>query len=289
MSQTRSNPWVQVFKPRERANARLFCLPFAGGGAQAYARWADHLPDDVEVCAVQLPGRETRMRETPIASVAPLLDVMMPNLLPLMDRPYFLFGHSMGAIIAYEIARRLQVEGSRPPERLVVSARVAPHRQAPREPIHALPQAEFVEALRSLNGTPSEVLDDAELMAVIGPMLRADFSINETYEHAPEPRLECDIVAFGGLRDPEAPRTELEKWREVTGREFQLRMVPGDHFFIHSAQSLFLRMLSLLIYQTTNYLPFRAAAPPSAFQGGTRETPDSAALVAVDAGTACAA
>ena len=246
----RSNPWVQIFKPQENAIARLICFPFAGGGAQSFSKWPDHLPDGIELLAVQLPGRETRMRETPLSDVDSLLDAMLPEVQGYLDRPFILYGHSMGALIAYEFARRLQGM-SLAPECLMVSARVAPHRRPPREPINKLPQAEFVEALRHLHGTPEEVLEDSDLMALISPMLRADFAINEEYVHAAEPRLDCNILAFGGLRDSEAGRQGMDDWREVTDGEFGLRMVPGDHFFIQTAQTLFLRMLSIEIYQQT--------------------------------------
>jgi medium-chain acyl-[acyl-carrier-protein] hydrolase len=249
----RFNPWVQVFKPQESAIARLICFPFAGGGAQSFNKWPAHLPDGIELLAVQLPGRETRMRETPLSDVSCLLDAMLPEIQGYLDRPFILYGHSMGALIAYEFARRMQ-RLSLAPECLMVSARVAPHRRPPREPINKLPQAEFVEALRQLNGTPEEVLGNEDLMALIVPMLRADFMLNEEYVYAAEPRLDCDILAFGGLADLETERQGMDDWREVTDGEFGLRMVPGGHFFIQTAQTLFLRMLSIEIYQRTKHL-----------------------------------
>lgn len=189
-----------------------------------------------------------------MSDVHSLLDAMLPDLLPYLDKPFVLFGHSMGALIAFEMARRLQQQAGPVPERLIVSARVAPHRKAPREPINALPPDEFIEALRRLNGTPVEVLNDAALMAIITPMLRADFAVNENYVHDPLPRLRCDVVAFGGLRDPEAGRAGLDDWRDVTDGTFSLRMVPGDHFFIQAAQTLFLRMLSIELYHAMSRL-----------------------------------
>jgi medium-chain acyl-[acyl-carrier-protein] hydrolase len=177
----------------------------------------------------------------------------LPEIQGYLDRPFILYGHSMGALIAYEFARRMQ-RLSLAPECLMVSARVAPHRRPPREPINKLPQAEFVEALRQLNGTPEEVLGNEDLMALIVPMLRADFMLNEEYVYAAEPRLDCDILAFGGLADLETERQGMDDWREVTDGEFGLRMVPGGHFFIQTAQTLFLRMLSIEIYQRTKHL-----------------------------------
>jgi medium-chain acyl-[acyl-carrier-protein] hydrolase len=117
---------------------RLFCFPFAGGSAQAFREWRDHLPQSIELCAVQLPGREMRQRETPIASADDIVEALLPALLPLMDRPFILFGHSMGAVIAFELARGLQQEGRPTPECLIVSGRVAPHRPLTRAPINHL-------------------------------------------------------------------------------------------------------------------------------------------------------
>jgi len=194
------------------------------------------------------------MRETPVSDVHALLDAMMPHLFPYMDKPFILFGHSMGAIVAFELTRRLQQESESMPECLIVSARVAPHRRPPRPPINNLSQDEFVEALRRLNGTPAEVLADRELMDMIAPTLRADFAINEEYVYQSSPRLHTDILAFGGLRDTETGRQALDDWREMTDQAFGLRMVPGDHFFIQSAQTLFLRMLSIELHQVIRHL-----------------------------------
>jgi medium-chain acyl-[acyl-carrier-protein] hydrolase len=228
---------------------RLFCIPYAGGAAQTFRKWPAHLPASVELCAIQLPGRETRLRETPFSEVHALVGSLVPALLPYLDRPFALFGHSMGALVAYAAARLLQEEFELTPEQLVVSGRVAPHCALARPAINALPQAEFIEGLRQLNGTSPDILADASLMAAIGPMLRADFALNEEYIHRPGPRLQCDVLAFGGLRDAQAGRAGLNAWAQVTAGAFSLRMLPGDHFFIQSAQSTFLRMLAMELYE----------------------------------------
>jgi len=235
-----ANQWLQIQTPNADASMRLFCLPFAGGSAQAFREWSNHLPRSVEICAVQLPGRET-----PIASADEIVDALLPEILPLLDRPFVLFGHSMGAIIAFELARRLQKEGNVAPRCLVVSGRVAPHRTLRRSPINHLPSEAFIEGLRKLGGTPPEVLGDADLMSMIEPMLRADLTVHEAYEYRAEPRLKCDVLAFGGLRDSEAGRADVEAWRDSTDGFFGLQMMPGDHFFIRSAQPIFLRALSI--------------------------------------------
>lgn len=246
--------WVRIFKPQRDAVLRMFCFPYAGGGAQGFAKWPANLPESVELCALQLPGRETRMRELPLSSADSLVSAMMPALLPLMDKPFVLFGHSMGAIVAFELARRLEEVHGIVPECLIASARVAPHVAIPRPPINRLAQAEFIDGLKSMNGTPKEILEDEGLMALISPMLRADFAVHEEYVYSPGPPLLCDILAFGGLQDSEAGRAGVGAWSDYTAKKFALRMVPGGHFFIQSAQSLFLRMLSTELHQITTNL-----------------------------------
>jgi medium-chain acyl-[acyl-carrier-protein] hydrolase len=260
----RVSGWLQIFEPVENAAMRLFCFPYAGGGAQIFRHWPRHLPAEVELCSVQLPGREMRLRETPFSDVHSLIEAVTPAILPYLDKPFALFGHSMGALVAFELARRLQETHDLGAERLIVSARVAPQIRLSRRPINALPQAQFIEALRALQGTPAQLLNDAELMANLSPLLRADFAVHEEYIYRPAPRLKCDVLAFGGLRDPEAGRDALQAWQQVTSGDFALRMVPGEHFFIQSAQSFFLRMLSLELYHSMRHLPAGREAPARA-------------------------
>jgi medium-chain acyl-[acyl-carrier-protein] hydrolase len=194
------------------------------------------------------------MEEQPFADVHTLVGELVPALMPYLDRPFVLFGHSMGALVAFETARLIEREGSLTPARLIVSARVAPQCTLARPPINALPQAEFVEILRQLNGTPADILRDANLMTLIGPALRADLAIHENYVYQTGLRLSCDILAFGGLRDVEAERAGLNAWAGMTTGSFRLRMLPGGHFFIQSAQDLFLRILTTELYPLTRYV-----------------------------------
>jgi medium-chain acyl-[acyl-carrier-protein] hydrolase len=258
-----TNVWMQVFERRESASLRLLCFPFAGGGAQAFRPWLAQLPSGVELCAAQLPGREMRLRETPFSDARALVRAMLPELMTHTDKPFVLYGHSMGALIAYETARLMQEEHSVSPVRLIVSGRVAPHFALARLPINKLPQDEFIAGLKQLNGTPREILEDNDLISLIGPMLRADLAIHEEYVHGPGPRLACDILAFGGLCDTEAGRAGLNAWAEMTAGRLTVRMLPGDHFFIQTAQSLFLRVLSIELNRLIGGLPGTAALAQS--------------------------
>lgn len=231
----RRNPWIAHSRPNPRARLRLFCFPFAGGSAAIYRGWSERLPADVEVLPVELPGRASRFRDTPFRRLDEMVAKLAEALAPELDRPYAFFGHSMGALISFELARLLRRQGAEGPLRIFVSARRAPHFPADDDPVHALPEPEFIARLRELNGTPEEVLEHPELMQMMIPLLRADFEVNETYRFEGGEPLDCPISALGGLGDEEVTREHLEGWRQHTRRAFSLRMFPGDHFFLAHA------------------------------------------------------
>lgn len=239
-----SNSWLTCLRPKPQATLRLFCCHYAGGGALSFRSWSDSLPLAVEVCAIELPGRGSRLMERPFTRLEPLIQELTPVLLPYLNKPFAFFGHSMGALVSFELARILRKEYGLSPVHLFVSGRRAPQVPDPDPPIHTLPEREFLDELRRYNGTPESVLENAELMQLFLPTLRADFAVLETYVYTPEPLLDCPITAFGGLEDWKASCDDLEAWREQTNAEFSLQMFPGDHFFIHSAQPLLLQLLS---------------------------------------------
>ncbi|MFD0319167.1 thioesterase II family protein [Streptomyces flavalbus] len=216
---------------------RLFCLPYAGGSApRVYRGWTALLPDSVDVRPLELPGRGARMAQTPCTSVDALVDDLVPTVLAALDGgPYALFGHSLGGLLAFELARRLEHVHGRPPAHLLVSAFEAP--DAPTEPDrdHLLPDDAFRARLRELAGTPQEVLDNDDLMDLLIPVLRADFTASNTYRlTSPWLTLTCPLTVFGGLDDPEAPPHTLRAWRHRTSGHFRLHLLPGDHFFLHT-------------------------------------------------------
>ncbi len=231
----RTTPWLAYRRPNPQARLRLFCLPYAGGGATIYRAWSNYLPALIEVCPVQLPGRENRIREAPFTKLVPLIKELTAALQPFLDIPFAVFGHSVGAQVAYEFARYLYAAGLPGPTRLFVSACPAPEERSDAVMLHMLPDHSFIEAVRRMKGTPEEVFEHPELMQVFLPILRADFSLIETYEFAPSAPLECPISAFGGLQDVERPREVLERWRQHTSGEFRLRMFRGDHFYLRDA------------------------------------------------------
>ncbi|HEX8696269.1 MAG TPA: thioesterase domain-containing protein [Longimicrobium sp.] len=238
------DPWIQHPRPRPGARLRLFCLAHAGAGASTFRGWADALPAAVEVCPVQLPGRENRMAERSFDRMDPLVEALGPAVLRSADLPFAVFGHSNGALIGFELARRLRREGAPRPVHLFASGRRAPDVPPRTPPTHRLPDDQFLADLRTLGGIPEQVLAHTELLALLLPLLRADVALNETYEFREEPPLELPITAYTGLADARAPREDVEAWARHTARAFTVRGFPGGHFFIFSERDRVLETLA---------------------------------------------
>jgi medium-chain acyl-[acyl-carrier-protein] hydrolase len=247
-----TDPWIPYRWPRPTARVRLLCLPHAGAGASIFRAWADGFPDDVEVAAVQLPGREARIGEAPIAAMRDLVPRLTDAVRPYVDLPFAIFGHSMGALVGFELARELRRRSLPRPFHLFASACRAP--QFPdRDVVHHLPDAELVAHLRALGGASEAVLANDELMQLVLPALRADAAVTETYAPTDEPPLGCPITVFGGREDPKTAHPELDGWREHTLGAFALEYFPGDHFFLQSARPDLHRTILRAL---------RASAPP---------------------------
>ncbi|UFP93835.1 thioesterase II family protein [Gloeobacter morelensis] len=246
-----SSKWVVFPRPNPRARLRLFCFPYAGGAAHVFRNWPSRLPESLEVGALELPGHGGRLAEAPFTELPPLVRAAAAALAPYQDRPVALFGHSMGALIAFELARMLKREHNLAPVHLFVSARRAPQMATDADAVqlHRLPAQELIERLRRLNGTPRAALADAELMELLLPTLRADFAVCETYRYTSETLLPCPITVFGGLQDPEVSLSELEGWREQTKAAFARYLLPGDHFFLHTSQILLLQALQQQLHE----------------------------------------
>lgn len=226
-----TSAWFPRVPGRIPAARRLFCFPYAGGGAGIFRGWRTRLPDDVELCPVQYPGRENRLRETPHRSIHTLAAEVVRMLPPLLDLPFAFFGHSMGALVAFEAARELRRRGFPRPFHLVVSGAAAPH--LPREGAsHLLDDEGLVEEVRRMNGTPEGVFEHPELMRILLPLIRADLAACETYAHHDEAPLECSITALAGAADELVRPERMEEWGAHTRGAFELEVVPGDHFFI---------------------------------------------------------
>ena len=243
MSDTRLKRWLGFQKLNPGASLRLLCFPYAGGSAQIYREWQKGFPSNVEVCAIQLPGRGHRLSEAAFTNVHELVSVAVEDLSPIIDRPFALFGHSMGAVIAFEFAHLLRQKRGIEPEHLLVSSRRAPHLPSDRI-TYNLPEGEFLAEVSQLNGTPREVLEHPELMELLLPLLRADFELIQTYRYKQRPPLSCPITVIGASDDDEVTDDKLAAWREYTTGEFSLQIVPGDHFFINTSRPQLLEFLA---------------------------------------------
>ena len=241
---TARDKWFAVPRRISRPALRLFCFPFAGGGARAFQAWPDLLPREVELWVAQLPGREGRFSERAYTRLPDLVADLVRAFAPHTDGPYSLFGHSMGALIAFALARELRRAGLRGPELLMVSGCRAPQRRDTDPPMHTLPDQEFLEEIRALNGTPEAVLQNEELLQLLIPLLRADFAVCETYEYVQEAPLDCPIVAFGGDEDAEVSLEDLAAWSEQTTRGSSHQMFPGDHFYLLGDNGPLLKAIS---------------------------------------------
>jgi len=262
--------WVVAGHSDIQTQLRLFCFPYAGAGASIFREWERELPAAIQLCRVQLPGREERLHERPLAHVTDITSALVYDLQPWLDRPFVFFGHSMGALIAFELARELRRLRAPLPQRLFLSGRPAPHIKSRMSVIHHLPDSEFKRELGRLNGTRTKVLDDTELMTLLMPMLRADFSVCETYVCSPGEPLPIPITVLGAITDAYVWRQDLEGWRAYTSDTMKLLMFPGDHFYLHPMRS------QLIAAVICDLAPALFAAPTRLDCRESRAEPDRA-------------
>lgn len=245
--------WLYRPAPRQSAFARLFCFPYAGVGASVFRNWPSGLPIEFDLCAVQLPGRTIRISEPAIASIPVLAENIADVITPHLDIPFVFFGHSMGAVLAGEVARELDARGLQLPRHLIVSARRPPHVPDPHPPLRNLTDAEFIdEVIRRYGGIAPEVLAEKDVLAILLPTLRADVAALETYRPPRRAPLQCPISAFGGADDALTPRADLEAWRSETALNFEVSVFPGGHFYLEAEQAAVLAKISTILSPILN-------------------------------------
>jgi len=231
---TAHDRWFVRHAAAPGAAIRLFCLPYAGGAASVYRTWGQIAPRQVDVCAVELPGRGSRIAEPPFVRLMPLVRALGDAITPLLDRPFALFGHSMGGLVAFELARLLRRRSLPAPRHLFVSATPSPGTPPALPLLHSGTDAEVKDRLYQLNGTAQELLDNDELMQLMLPVLRADFAALETHEHRSEPPLAVPLSVFGGAFDRTVRPPELDGWRLHSTQPGRVQLWPGDHFYLHA-------------------------------------------------------
>jgi len=235
--------WIQRPRPRPGARLRLLLLAHAGAGASAYRGWADDFPERVEVCPVQLPGRENRLREQPHERIGPLVDDLARALDPWRDLPWAVFGHSTGALIGFELARHAERTGAPGPVHLFASGRRAPDLPSRQRDLHDRPDGELIAGLRELGGMPQALLDHPELMQLLLPVMRADLALTETYVATPGATIAAPITAYTGAADGKVAEEDARGWERHTTGAFAMRIFPGDHFYLFPGRDLVIESL----------------------------------------------
>ena len=230
-----SSKWFVCPRQKPEAKTRLFLFPYAGGGPTVFTKWCEDLPSTIEGIVVHYPGRGSRFNEPAVKEMPRMVHELAQNIQPLLDKPFAFFGHSMGGMVAFELARQLRRGLLQPPEQLFISACGAPHLPDPNPIIHDLPDGEFLKELNQLNGIPAE-LQNPEAMGLLLPIVRADFQLIETYAHRSDEPFDFPISAFGAVDDPRVNRERFEAWSIHTKAKFESHFFPGDHFFINEAR-----------------------------------------------------
>lgn len=242
-----STDWLIHLTPGRKPAGRLLCLPFAGGGAGVFHDWPTALPAWLDVWTVRLPGRESRLLEAPVRDLRTVIAAIVPGFGALTDLPYAVFGHSMGALTGYELARALRRNGRREPALLIASGAVAPHVALHAEPLHALPTDRLTATLRGYRATPDTLLEEPELLELFLPALRADFAVVETYRFHPDHPLSCPIAVFRGAADREMSHARCLAWADLTAAPTVQRCFEGGHLFIEeNRQSVLDALIPLL-------------------------------------------
>ena len=241
--------WFSTYRLPQHGRMRVFAFPYSGAGALVYSPWARALQDSpVDFLGVQLPGRESRLREGCITDLTQLVRVLLPAIKPLLDKPFVFFGHSLGALLAFELCHALHQQGLALPKHLFVSAFRAPDSPNPNPPIRHRSDAELIARLRAYGGTPEAVLAEPELLALLLPIVRADSSLHETYQYQWDKPLPCPITAFTGAADSFVAPQQMEGWSKHTDAAFEQVVYPGGHFFLHDAMpDMRQRLLAALV------------------------------------------
>ncbi len=246
--------WIVYPKPRDSSQLRLFCFPFAGAGPHVYYPWSHEVPPEIEIAAVQLPGHGARLDEKPWEDLAALIPTLCEGLAPHLTKPFAFFGHSLGALLSFEVARELRRTNRPSPAYLFASGRQAPHIKTDLIPVHALRTNELIDVLRRFQGMPEVLLDNKEMLDLFLPIIRADFILNESYVYANEVPLRCPISAFGGIDDQWVGSDDVTAWGVHTEGSFNARLLPGHHFFIQSSRSELIQSVCNDLLSVQNFL-----------------------------------
>lgn len=245
-----ASSWLVKFQPRPNATHRLFCFPYAGGSTAIYRAWAQALPEHIELCAVQLPGRGTRIKERPFTHFKPLILALASGIVYEFDRPFLFFGHSMGASIAFELAAYLRRKKQPLPLAIFASGSIAPHRESHIPPLGQLSDEAFTQAVNEQFGIISDVLrQNPEALKLFLPILRADLQACETYKPSTTDPLATAIYALSGSEDPIVTYDDADAWADYTTTHFEHHRFAGNHFFFEAHETAVWQLIQQAIQQ----------------------------------------
>lgn len=239
--------WFQTLTQNKSTVLSIICFPYAGGGAAIYSDWAKLLPDQIELIAVQPPGRANRLFEPSYSNMNNLVGDLLGHIQTKIDRPYIFFGHSLGSKIAFELLVKFQEKGIRLPEHFVISGCSPPHLPANKNPIFTYSDNEFIAELSKLNGTPDEILQNKELISLYLPLLRNEFKLAYEYYYKGACTINCPVSVFGGEDDKDIPEADLKSWGDFFSDLRNIHIFPGGHFFINTHRTLVLEKVNNII------------------------------------------
>ena len=245
----RKSKWFIDIAQNSDPRLRLYCFPYAGGSAATYAHWHRKLQNSVQVIAVQPPGRANRIFEPPFREMGSLIDALYAEIKPFLDRPYAFFGHSLGSRVAFELIKRIDRNKLMLPEIFFASGSRAPSVKPREFRTYDLPDKQFIEHLRSLNGTPEAIINNPDLMDLYLPLLRADFQISETYYSDATDKINSKICVFSGTKDEDITEQDLRQWYEHFHTKIGIKMIEGSHFFIEENSDHLLKEIKIRLHE----------------------------------------
>ncbi len=247
--------WFTTLKPNPNARLRLICLPYAGGSAGVFSSLADGLTEDIELVALQLPGRGVRLMETPYDSLPDLVQDLMSPMSTLTTKPYVLFGHSFGSRLGFEVMRKMGELNIDRPVHFIASGCKAAHIRSTDNPIHMLPETQFLAKLSDYGGTHKEIMANAELLSMLLPMLRADFKMAETHKAEIQTPFSCSVSVFGGINDAGVSEATLLEWQVHFIKQIELTLFNGGHFFLEKQRQEFGEKINFILEELLLSIP----------------------------------
>lgn len=249
LNNLQENEWITPQRKSENIKLRLFCFPYAGGSSTIFHNWQKLFPFSIQVCPVNLPGRGNRFAEELRTDFFSLVKEIKDGIAPFFDYPFVFFGHSMGGILAFELARLLRRLGLPQPAKLFISGCGAAQISYDKPREYDLSENGIIKDLKNLKGTPAIIFENEELLQVMLPIIRADYKVCQAYIYYRESPLDIPLVAIGGREDDAVPKSQILSWREQTRLKFKSYFIDGDHFFCHTHEEELTQILIRELYQ----------------------------------------